>query len=51
MEDSICEEFEHALITRSEKAFSISEFEVSEICKAIPQLYRLYTKFSRFVGT
>lgn len=48
--DSVYEECEHALITRIKKTFSISKHKVDEICMAITQLYRMYTKFRRFVG-
>lgn len=50
MADRVYQESEQDLITKTAKAFSISEYEMDEICEAIKQLYGLYIKFSRFVG-
>ena len=50
MADSVYETREHEMVLKVADAFSISEDEIYEIREAITQLYRLYAKFSRFVG-
>lgn len=50
MADSIYQDCELALITKIAKAFSIDKHEMDDLCEAIRQLYRLYAKFSRFIG-
>lgn len=51
MADSVYEVRESELVNKAAKAFSIGEDEIKEISDAVAQLYGLYVKFSRFVGT
>ncbi len=51
MADNIYKTCEQELIAEAAKAFSIEHDEIKEISDAVMQLYDLYTKFSRFIGT
>lgn len=51
MADHVYETREQNFVAQAAKAFSIGDDEMKEISDAITQLYGLYVKFSRFVGT